>query len=219
MKLLEKKQINATVQIERKNQIDSGIFLASKVDKLREDLLNLEKQRSDFIKGSKEQLQMAIGDLQKQKDNLEFEIKEATKRLAKLREPLDEEWKQLDVLKGEVIQIKLDSETYFQSLIKERNDLAKEKEWIDTLQTTAIENENQAYKFLSKATEDRRQTKKLLSETQALKDGKEAELYIKELSLDSKEKNLKEREETLKKERLEFNKEKKLLQIKKQRIQ
>lgn len=219
MKLLEKKTINQAVQAERKTAIDSGIFLATKVDKLREDLLNLEKQRADFIAGSRQELEDAIGDLKIQKNSLDFEVKEAIKRLAKLREPLDEEWKNLENLKEEVIKIKLESETYFQSLIRERADVYSEKEEVDSLLKQVSDDKHRSWKVLEQIEEDKRQTKKLLVEAQSLKDHKEAELYIKELSLESKEKNLKEREDKLKLERLELNKEKKLLSIKKQRRQ
>lgn len=219
MKLLEKRTINAGIQAERKSIIDSGVFLAKKVDTLREDLLSLEKQRADFIESSRKQLQEAIGDLKNEKSNLDFEVQEAIKRLAKLREPLDEEWNKLEQIKDEVIKTKLESETFFQAVVKERNELSKQKELVDILEKSATDYEHKTYQLLEKTEQDRRETKRFFEEAKQLKEIKEAELYVRELSLESKQKNLSEREEKLKKEKIEFNKEKKALSIKKQRYE
>lgn len=218
MKLLEKKQINETVQSERKNQIDSGIFLAKKVDTLRQELLDLEKEQADFIATSKQVLENSIGELQRTKSTLEVDIKDATRQLQKLREPLDKEWTTVKKQKSEVLQLQTQISNYLQSLIKERSELLKEKDRVNVLLESAINHENQTYEILQKNDQDRKEIKKLLSETKNLKESKESELYIKELSIDEREKSLKNREETLKKDRLELNKEKKLLSIKKQRI-
>lgn len=218
MKLLERKIINENVQAERKNQIDNGIVLAKKVDKLRHELLDLEKQRTDFIAGSQETLYKALGDLKSQKGNLEAEIKEAIKQLAKLREPLDEEWRLVVRLKGEIVQLEKDTVIYFQSLIKERAELATEKAQIDMIKAKTMEDSSKAIETLQKAILERTEAKKDRSIVQSLKEVKEAELYVKELSLESREKKLKEGQDTLIKEKLELNKEKKLLAIKKQRI-
>ncbi len=218
MKLLEKQEINKSVQAERKAVIDSGIILAKKVDILRHELPALEKQRADFIASSKETIASEIKDLRSEKGILAAEIKEATKTLSKLREPLDAEWKALELEKDEVLSIKTDSELFFQSIITERNELAQEKQLIAETKEIIQFNDARAYRMLREIEEDRMESKKLRQEAQSLKESKEVELYSKEQGLLEKEKNLEARELILKKERLEFNKEKKLLALKKQRI-
>lgn len=218
MKLLEKQQINANIQSEKKKQIDSGIFLATKVDKLREELNNLEKQRADFIEGSRVELQNAVGDLKIEKGNLIFEVKEATKHLALLREPLDDEWKEVREQKLLLKEVKINYETGLKSLEEEKQTLEEEKSLVENLKITSIENEKQTYELLEKVSEDKEDTKRFLSEARDLKETKETELYNREISLTEKEKLIKLREEALEKEKLELNKEIKLLAIKKQRI-
>ncbi len=218
MKLLEKQQINKAVQDERKLVIDSGIALAKKVDVLRQELPSLEKQRADFIATSKETIENELKDLRSDKGALLADIKEATKTLAVLREPLDAEWNQLELEKDEVFRIKTDSDVYFQSIIVERKALQDDRELISELKQIAQQNEQRSSKLLIEIEQDRSDSKKLRQEAQTLKDSKQVELYLKEQGLLTKEQNLIEREETLKKERFELNKEKKLLALKKQRI-
>ena len=43
MKLLQTKEINEKVNAEKKSLIDSGVFIARKVDALREEMLTLQK--------------------------------------------------------------------------------------------------------------------------------------------------------------------------------
>lgn len=218
MKLLEKKTINESVAKERKSVIDSGLFLAKKVDVLRQDLLDLEKQRADFIAGSRESIDKAIGDQKKELSTLEYEVKQAKKELLKLREPLDEEWKQLENEKDKLEVLKNQADVFFKGLIKERRQFNQEREETIRLRLDLEKNKELSDDLLEETIQNHTESVELRKEAQALKDGKEAELYIKELSLEAREKKVKEEQETLVKERLELNKEKKLLSIKKQRI-
>lgn len=219
MKLLDKKVINTSVQNERKLQIDTGMLLANKVDKLRKELLELEKQRADFISSSQGEIISATKDLKLERETIKSEINESLKRLRELREPLDEEWKRLECEKEEVIDLKIDSETYFQSLIKERGEIQKEKESVDEMKEAAEQNDYRIRTLLHQVEEEKRESKQLLSETQSLKETKEAELFTKETALNEKEKMLNAKEIQSAKDRLQLNKEVRLLAIKKQRRQ
>lgn len=218
MKLLEKKQINENIQIQRKNQIDSGIFLAKKIDALREELSSLEKQRTDFISGSRKVIEDELSNLQSIKKHIENEIKESEKKLAKLREPLDKEWANLEQQKNNIINIKIQTEQYFQEIIKEKNNIKILQNELDELHKTAEDHEYKTYIYLESARQDKKQAKNLLTEIQSRIERQEKEIYQKEIEIDRKEKDIKQREEKLKKEKIVFNKEKKLLEIKKQRI-
>lgn len=217
MKLLEKSKINEDLNRERKNVVDSGIFLAKKIDTLRQDVLSLEKQRDDFIKGSQRKLEEALKELSDKKTYFETEIDIQEKKLAKLREPLDEEWSKLEKEKDAVIRIKKESEEYFTEVVSERISLQKQKAFVSELEGTVAENENTTYKLLQKIENDRRETKKILSETQILYDIKEAQLFEREQNLSTREKTLETGKKEISKEREIFNKEKKALEIKKSR--
>lgn len=219
MRLLEKSKINESQAIERKMVIDGGITLAKKVDTLRADLLSLEKQRADFIAGSQGAIESTLRNLKSERGIVKADIAEAQKQLRTLREPLDEEWKRLEQEKSSIIALKLDSETYFQTLLKERNEVKKEKEWVDTLKESAERNEKRTLTLLRQVEVEKNETKRVLIEVKQIQDSKEIALYTKEATLDEREKRLVEKEKQLAKERLELNKEKKLLSIKKQRYE
>lgn len=76
MKLLDKKQVNSQANAERKNQIDEGILLATKIDKLRMTLSSLEEQHRLFIGGIKKELEDQTSELIKTIANLELDIEE-----------------------------------------------------------------------------------------------------------------------------------------------
>ena len=95
MKLLQKKQINERVNTERKNSIDAGVFLAKKIDALREEVLTLQKTRDEFIAGSQQVINDSLSSLQQKQDSLSKEIKELEVKRKELLKPLDDEWAKL----------------------------------------------------------------------------------------------------------------------------
>jgi hypothetical protein len=95
MRLLKKTQINERVNQERKNVIDSGVFLAKKVDALREEVLTLQKTRDEFIAGSQQVINDSLNSLQQKQDSLSKEIKELEAKRKELLKPLDDEWAKL----------------------------------------------------------------------------------------------------------------------------
>lgn len=218
MKLLEKKQINATVQAERKSVIDSGISLAKKVDTLRTEMLSLEKQRSDFIANSKSVITASIEGLKTEEGILKSSVQQETKKLAKLREPLDAEWKILGEEKTAVAKLKQQGEEYVGVLIEERRGLATKNAEMNTLHTSAVSYEKRTARLLDSAHSDREEAKTQLKQAKKLKETKEVQLYEKENQLNIREKGLDTREKALRIEQLALSKEKKLLAMKKQRI-
>lgn len=88
MKLLPRSQINERVNLERKNAIDSGVFIAKKIDALREEMLTLQKERDEFISGSQKVINESLVELQQKKDSLLKEVSELEIRKSKLSELL-----------------------------------------------------------------------------------------------------------------------------------
>jgi len=95
MKLLSKSKINEQVQTERTNAINAGVFLAKKIDALREEVLTLQKTRDEFIAGSQQVINDSLSSLQQKQDSLSKEIKELEAKRKELLKPLDEEWAKL----------------------------------------------------------------------------------------------------------------------------
>jgi len=106
MKLLKKQQINERVNLERKNVIDSGVFLAKKVDALREELLTLQKTRDEFIAGSQQVINDSLSSLQQKQDSLSKEIKELEAKRKELLKPLDEEWAKVNESMESVVNLR-----------------------------------------------------------------------------------------------------------------
>ena len=156
MRLLDKKTINTKLQTEKKQQIDEGVFIAKKIDALRENLAILEKQQADFIDGSKHELGKAIGGLIRQKEKLERDIKAQKEVKKKLQEPLDKEWtechnKRVQLEKWEESLYKRDVASYLTAnqINKDAKELAKKIENADKRETEAIKRFNQANEFLA----------------------------------------------------------------------
>lgn len=92
MHLLPVKELNSRLQDQKKSEIDAGIFLARKVDALREEVQELQKERDLFIGGSQKALRDAIRPLEERKDVLGKEIRDLELQRLELKKPLDEEW-------------------------------------------------------------------------------------------------------------------------------
>lgn len=217
MKLLEKTQIIAKQTAERKAAIDSGVFIARKVDNLRQDLLNLEKQRADFISGSHEEFEKALGELRIKKVTLEKEITEQEKILAKLREPLDEEWLLVSKTRSEVENLKERTEIAFKQIIEERKEVKNDRQLSSQALLNARNLEKESYVLQRKSQDSVEETKKSLSQAEQLREKLETSVYLEQLRLSAWEKDLSEKESAYKKDLQALNKEKKLLEIKKKR--
>lgn len=76
MKLLTKSQIVVSNSQIKKSQIEEGVRIAKKIDLLREELLSLQKQRLDFIEGTKNEI---VKRTEKEQRELEKVLKEKQK--------------------------------------------------------------------------------------------------------------------------------------------
>ena len=98
MRLMPPKEVNNLLNTERKNQIDSGVFIAKRIDFLREDLANITKERLDFIAGSQEAMNIALKDLHDKTDRLKKEVSDLEAQKAELQKPLDAQWEKVNAL-------------------------------------------------------------------------------------------------------------------------
>lgn len=95
MKLLSKSEVNLETTTQRKSEIDSGVYLATRIDKLRQTLLDLEEQQKIFIDSNRKVINGELSDLFEKKRNLAEEIKSLIVDREELCKPLDEEWKKV----------------------------------------------------------------------------------------------------------------------------
>lgn len=102
MKLFDKKQVNSQAVTERKNQIDEGIALAAKIDKLRQTLADLDSQHQKFIGGMEGELRSRTQGLLQQLAQLEVDIKDAEEQRHILQIPLTAEWEKVKEKETEI---------------------------------------------------------------------------------------------------------------------
>lgn len=114
MNILPRKvDIDREKNLERKKEIDSGIALATKIDKLRETSANEEKSLNEWRENSIKLVQTEIDELISNKERLLRENKDSEDYRKKLLEPLDNEWIEIN---------------------KEKESIAKDKEFINILE-------------------------------------------------------------------------------------
>lgn len=162
--LPQKLDIDRERNIERKKEIDSGIALATRIDKLRETKANEEKALFEWRQHSLKLIQKEIDDYITVRDNLKKQTEEAEVHRKKLIEPLDNEWIEINKVKLEISANK--EELYIQ---KEQFKLEEQK----------LKNkQNDLSIFVSKNKIKEGETEKIRSETISLKDLAQREYEI-----------------------------------------
>jgi len=102
MKLLTKSQVSQEVNFQKKQQIDEGISIATRVDALRKTLGELELQYKEFATLKQKELDGLFTALEKEIQEKRYEIKILEERRIKLLKPLNEEWKQVKEAQSEL---------------------------------------------------------------------------------------------------------------------
>jgi hypothetical protein len=183
MKLLKKQQINDRVQTERKNAIDAGVFLARKIDALREELLTLQKTRDDFIAGSQQVINDSLSSLQQKQDSLQKEIKELEVKRKELLIPLDDEWTKVKQNKQELDKAWDEYKVLEENLYERESQIKKTENEISTLaeQTRFNASETEKSKANALALEEIAQRKYEMAETERVEQNENYEKKSKEL--------------------------------------
>lgn len=131
MKLLKKSDVNVLAGIEKKKQIDEGVKIATKIDVLRETLVNEEANFEKFRVNSLATLKAEIAPLAKEKENLVSEVEELKKTRQELLAPVDltQAWERVTKLNEQVENSKIDVLTRETSILgREENARSKEKD-------------------------------------------------------------------------------------------
>jgi chromosome segregation ATPase len=107
MKLLPKSELIQSVALDKKLNIDQGLSLARKIDKLRQTVSEEELVLSKFRLGTGKILLEEINELIRERDALKEEIKDLNIQKESAKESLDEEW---ETLKEKREELKLQEE-------------------------------------------------------------------------------------------------------------
>lgn len=190
MQLLSKSEINAKKASERKIEIDQGIILARKVDKLRETYSEEQAKLNAFRDGTVKVVQEKIDSLTKKVSELKDHLSALKKQRDELQKPLTNEWNQLNQEKLLLQEAKYDAlqkSRENQELKKSLQDQeAILNQRIADIQVLAFEKEELA----SKAREYMREQQGVLADIQRRKQEMENEFQQKHRTLLQKEHKL-----------------------------
>lgn len=151
MRLLPPKELNTKINEQKKTEIDAGLFLAKKIDALRENLADAQKEHDDAIIGINNELKILTIDYVSKKGALEKEIKELEERRLALQEPLDDAWEEFHRQSDELsIQKESLQDRQYMTLAKE-TELQKKQDEITKLHQEVIYKENEADNLLRHA--------------------------------------------------------------------
>lgn len=95
MRLLSRPEASSQASQQRKEQADSGMYIAGRVDRLRETLVQLETQQREFVKGNRKAIDEALSEGLARKEALLSEIAALERRKSEAMKPLDEEWEKV----------------------------------------------------------------------------------------------------------------------------
>lgn len=217
MKLLTKEQIQQQKSFERKQEIDEGVKLATRVDKLRElsaqEHTNLMRFRDESIK----RIQIEIDRYIAQKTQLKREVDdlEEKRRIALI--PLDEEWNKLNKAKAEVDKAFLDLDVLSGSLAKQAREITQERIKVEHDKTRIADSKRSVSRNLKKSSRNLEESEAILAkaEYQAQKMEeksvekfktllmKEEELKYREVDLNNRDAFLKRKDEVINKKNAE----------------
>lgn len=108
MQLLKKSAVQGELAQQRKQLIDEGVKIASKVDLLRQTLADLEVQQAQFVEKSRMELEAQTKTLFNEVVYRKQEIESLEEQKRLLLIPLDEEWNKVQEKTKEVDSLAID---------------------------------------------------------------------------------------------------------------
>lgn len=150
MRLLPRKiDVEKAKNDERKKEIDSGIALATRIDKLRETSANEEKRLKEWRVESIKIVQKEIDDYITVRDNLKKQTEEAEVYRKKLIEPLNKEWEEISKIKVQQVNEKQNIFLLKEETKEERKLLDEEQDKIRKIATEIGQKNNDIEKAKS----------------------------------------------------------------------
>ena len=133
MKLLRPSDIQTLKNEEAKAEIDQGILLARKIDQLRDTATKEKAQLEAFRKEATETIQAELNEYNHKVQSVKSELQQLEIKRSELLKPLDEEWSKLYQIKSEIEGEKKQFENDKGLLNQEKENLAKEKTYVESI--------------------------------------------------------------------------------------
>jgi hypothetical protein len=187
MKIPTRNVVNTQIADQRRHQVLEGVQIAKRVDVLRNSLAELERNQKNFIEQSTIELTKATDKLHTKKIVLEREIKEAEEKLAELKKPLDEEWKELKVRQESLAEEEQHLKLNKQDLEQVRIWITEQKEQVTIELKQADTNRLLTNQENHRARMEKLEADQMLSDAKANRDEIEKELADRLLAVSVKE--------------------------------
>lgn len=151
MILLPKKEIDRQKQVERQQEIEQGKTLAKKVDALRETLADEEQSLTNYRNRTIQAIQREVDAHIAEKDALGADIRDRKLELARLMQPLDAKWAEVNEKQALVSkredkcterEVKIDRDKQTNLFTAQQNDKKARDlgDWEETISRHATEN-------------------------------------------------------------------------------
>lgn len=212
MKLLPPKELNTKLNEQKKSEIDAGMFLAKKVDALREELSEAQIEHDRAMEGMKKEYDLFLGETVAKKSSLETEIAYLEAKKGQLLIPLDAEWEKVNNFSNSLEEKSKALEAKDSHLISREKDVLKKEQEVTSAHDTV-------YKSILEVKAEQKKSGELLAlrnqqyikgEERRARDEKERERLLasitdKERSLDYTIKHYKDFEQRLKEKEKQLN--------------
>lgn len=227
MKLLDRQKLNEQVTQQKRNQIDAGLFLAKKVDALREEVQDEQKKHDDAMEAIKKEEITFTNEFLMKKDSMDRQIIEREEKLRELRLPLDAEWKRVNELVElnnknfkTISEFSFKVEKKEEELTKKEKSLSKREEQIQLFEEKVKEafekaqsNKEESYIILVKAQENEEKiTKNLEIRAKAVSE-RETNVAFREIDVENRMKHALTKEESNRKETIRIESKQRQLKI------
>lgn len=209
MKLNTPRTIQTSINEERRADIDNGLVLARKLDKLREELQVLERQRALFVAANTTHLQDKVEELNQEVEGKESHISDLEAKRQTLLEPftleVDSKREELKLKEESLIQFRNDltqKEIFLSereiNVSRDEERVEEEKKELNVQVNKVVDSSLEAQKVLLEAIEYEKATTLALTEKNSTLVKKEVGLSLREKKLISEEKqNEKEKKEII----------------------
>lgn len=230
MRLLPPKELNTKINDQKKSDFDAGMFLAKKIDKLREDLADTQKEHDDGIEKLKKDSESFAIEKSIEKTTLIEEIRDLKEKKRILLIPLDLEWEKVRLEKIDIqhrTSILVQGEEDLLSKQRENiilsAELSKRKKEIENCEIIANKNllitknqRQESDQILSDANKFEIETKKSIELRTKEVLAKETDIAYRELDIQNNLKNIADSKAWIKREKSHIEARQRALKVSEQ---
>lgn len=216
MKLLAPKDLNNRIQEQNNSEAKAGLFLAKKVDRLREEVQEVQAQHDTAIDGLTKEFQSFMTDQSLKREFIIKEIETLKEEKRLLQIPLDDEWqivknesKELELLRNflsekeeNLAKKENNNIALSENNLKRQGEIENSENIVKRNLEISLEKKQEADSILITTKEYEIKTKEELEVRTKAVSQRETDIAYREVDVDNRNKNALAREEANRKETL-----------------